>query len=287
MNRPLALIEGNLALPNALPLNGLPPPFGSTRRSAPADARREPQRAAPSLRNNRIPPGVKFLFFYKLPQARDLSHRFHEQLADARCNQEMNRVRPRSSRSDHVLGAAIFVGCSIALAWLLATCTTHSADDKTTATVAQPDAYVHGSPHTTDPAKRAPAAAQDVKPIVPTAVEALPKVGHPPAAEVISPAPKAKVALPRTPVQMPPRLGTHSAARASVSAQPEWTTRTAPARETADQASLLDWAAQQRRANIATRATVPAPLDSDWSAHITQRRITDDPRAFHAGSAQN
>jgi hypothetical protein len=36
-------------------------------------------------------------------------------------------VKPRSTRADHILGAIIFAGCSVALAWLLATCTTHDA----------------------------------------------------------------------------------------------------------------------------------------------------------------
>jgi hypothetical protein len=48
---------------------------------------------------------------------------------------------------------------------------------------------------------------------------------------------------------------------------------------------LLDWAAQQRRANITTRARIPVPKDTDWSAHLTQRRITDDPEAFGTSGA--
>jgi hypothetical protein len=46
MNRPLALIQGNLALPNARLLRGLPPPYGVHRWPPRNAAHRRPQPAA-------------------------------------------------------------------------------------------------------------------------------------------------------------------------------------------------------------------------------------------------
>jgi hypothetical protein len=68
--------------------------------------------------------------------------------------------------------------------------------------------------------------------------------------------------------------------------QPEWTASPASADDTVERAALLDWAAQQRRANVTTRASVPVPGDTDWNARMTQRRITDNPDAFRADHAQ-
>lgn len=306
MTRPLALIDGNLALPNAWSLGGLPPPFGSSRRPASAAARGEAQRAAittaeraiqnavqrkaPLLRGSRVPPGAKFRFFYKLPQKRDLSYRFDEQLAETRGYLGSDRRRPRSSRWDHMLGAAIFVGCSIALAWLLITYTTQSADYVTKAAMVRPELSVHGNPLTAYPAKPALEAAQEVRPVVPvvqTAASSVPKAVQHRAPTIAQSAPKAKAALPRTPARTPPRRSPQPASRASLSAQPEWNARPVPADETAERAALLDWAARQRRANITERATVPVPADTDWNARMTQRRITDNPLAFHTSRAQN
>ncbi|REE23309.1 hypothetical protein B0G71_6558 [Paraburkholderia sp. BL27I4N3] len=153
MNRPLALIEGDLALPSLRPFDALPPPFGSWRRQARTAARREPQpaahvaaqqviqnamrRSASPASRGLVPPGAKVLFLYKLPQQPDHSHRFEEQLAEARYYLGMGGARPSSTRSDHVLGAAIFASCSIALAWLLATCAKHDADRTTAAASAR------------------------------------------------------------------------------------------------------------------------------------------------------
>lgn len=138
MNRPLALIEGALALPSSRPLSGLPPPFGSWRRSASYTQERVPQPAMPGVPQymprpqprRRNPPNNRFRFFYKLPQRPNSDSRFDEQLAEARHYLQADYVRPHSSRSDRMLGAAIFVGCSIALAWLLATCSTHEVADQ-------------------------------------------------------------------------------------------------------------------------------------------------------------
>ena len=71
----------------------------------------------------------------------------------------------------------------------------------------------------------------------------------------------------------------------STSQQPDWTARPPSATDTAERAALLDWATQQRRANITTGARIPVPKDTDWSAHLTQRRITDNPEAFGTSGA--
>lgn len=74
------------------------------------------------------------------------------------------------------------------------------------------------------------------------------------------------------------------ATRPSVSKQSEWTARPSAEKSDAiDQAALLNWAAQQR-AHVTTRAAVPVSGDNDWNARMTQRRITDNPEAFRAGS---
>ncbi|MFL9911618.1 hypothetical protein [Paraburkholderia sp. RL17-337-BIB-A] len=158
MNRPLALIEGDLAFPKPRPFDGLPPPFGSRRRAPRAAAQnaaqREPQPAAQTeaqqaihdavqrkerpARQSPFPPGVKHILFYKAPPQRSDTHRFDAEMAEAKRYLEMGKIRPRSSRSDYIIGATIFLGCSIALAWLLATCTTRDAEKPTTLAVTQP-----------------------------------------------------------------------------------------------------------------------------------------------------
>ncbi|MDR6411080.1 UNVERIFIED_ORG: hypothetical protein ABIC62_004372 [Burkholderia sp. 1595] len=140
------MIEGDLALPSARSLAGLPPPYGSGRR--PVQARREPQpaaltaaqraiqdavqRAEPLASRSRLPSDAKYIFLYKAPQRRDYSYSFDAQLAEARRYLDAGKQRSSSSRADHVAGAAIFVSCSIALAWLLITSATPDADSATT-----------------------------------------------------------------------------------------------------------------------------------------------------------
>ena len=72
---------------------------------------------------------------------------------------------------------------------------------------------------------------------------------------------------------------THPAARPAVSTQPEWSTSASHSHETAstDDAPWLNGSVQQRQP--ATRAATP--LDNSRNVHMTQRRITDDPSAFH------
>lgn len=327
MNRPLALIEGDLALPSSRPLAGLPPPFGSRRRSASGSEQRTPRSASPGVRSyaaspirrGKKPPNAKFLFFYKLPPQPDFSTHFDEQLAEARHYLAADRPRPSSSRSDHVLGAAIFMGCSMALAWLLATCSTPDATNKLTTAAREPAAAaqsragaVHpasalvadaqrqqpatqapqlmGAPHTI--AQHAPAQAN-------TSLEAAhrdePRLsahvpGHLAARTVLAKIDRPQGMARMTHTQVASRMALtrsfNSQTRASVSKQPEWTASVSSASESAERTALLAWATQQRRATVATRASVPARGDTDWNAHMTQRRITENPAAFQAGRAQ-
>ncbi|ASW02175.1 hypothetical protein [Paraburkholderia aromaticivorans] len=331
MNRPLALIEGDLALPIARPFDTLPPPFGSRRRPARVAGQRELQPAARvnaqqaiqnaaqrselAARNGSLPPGVKFLLFYKLPQPREHSPRFDEQLAEARYYLEMGRARPCSTRSDHVLGAAIFAGCGIALAWLLATCTTHDAA-KVTATaltqpvvVRQPVEFAGTIAQTEPPAVNSePKAASEV----PTPTNTTPGTtfGHvrmpePQRVEHLAPRPVTRASTHQTvqnrsakadrPVpivrfskaQVEGRLALsrtiRPATQPSASRSPEWAAGRSSASDAAERAALFDWAVQQRRAAIITHADLPTPVDTDWSARMTQRRITDNPNAFQSG----
>ncbi|MGY6124044.1 hypothetical protein ACW9YV_00670 [Paraburkholderia strydomiana] len=74
--------------------------------------------------------------------------------------------------------------------------------------------------------------------------------------------------------------------RLSLSSQPGTATSQSSANDSVERAALRDWAVQQRRANVSVRASGPAPGDIDWNAHMTQRRITDNPAAFQTGHSQ-
>lgn len=318
MNRPLELIQGALALPSARPLSGLPPPFGSWRRSTSHTQQRAPQPAVPGVpryavsanRRGRIPQNAKILFFYKLPQRRDDPHRFDEQLAEAKRYLQADHTRPSSSRSDHILGAAIFVSCSIALAWLLATCSTHELAGSF-GTVARPStAAIQAGPVIVNPlANLRPELAKTASKAVETqstitqassSVKApLPAAAHPVEAPSLSQRAESqrstnssrhtvvadRVAKPR---QSTARLSRpiESPVRLSQSRQPETAASQSSANDSVERAASRDWAVQQRRANVSVRASVPAPGDIDWNAHMTQRRITDNPAAFQTGRAQ-
>ncbi|RKF34535.1 hypothetical protein [Paraburkholderia fungorum] len=402
MNRPLALIEGDLAIPKPRPFDGLPPPFGSRRRAAWDAAQRGPQLAARTVaqqaiqdavqrkpqpaRTSPFPPGVRHVLFYKAPPQRSDAHRFDAEMAEAKRYLEMGKVRPRSSRSDYVAGATIFLGCGIALAWLLVTCTTRDAEKATTLAVTRPVVSAGSSAsvdHSQEPVKLAQLAVEETQTdaqSVPLRASAVPTASSPSsvaavtkppssatsyAAAEVAPArsearhttvsvalapsgpnyavptvasashaknddtaPKValrserrelsqralqqptarastreagtsrpaiverKVAVARmTEAHVDERLALSSkarpATRPSVSKQPEWTARASAEGDTFDKAALLNWAAQQR-AHVTTRAAVPvpAPGDTDWSARMTQRRITDNPGAFQAGRDQ-
>ena len=305
MNRPPALIQGDLAFPNAWLLGGLPPPFGS-RRPVRATVQREPQPVEPaatqramwgkpaqpvSVGHGSFPLGAKFVLFYKLPQQRDPSDRFDAQLAEARRYLEAGKARPRSSRSDHVLGAAIFLGCSIALAWLLSTCAARDAGSAATVATTRP--AVHGAPQPQALGTLPKAERQGEPAQTPPRVE--PRVAAPtPGNDTASglPAqPARRIAVAHvTQAQAGERLAsTHSvrsATRPTMPKHPERAADSSSADDSAELTALLAWAAQQRRANVTSRATVPVPGDVGWTARMTQRRITDNADAFQTGFSQ-
>jgi hypothetical protein len=84
--------------------------------------------AAKPARASLFPPGVKHVLFYKAPPQRVQTHNIDALMEEAKRYLEMGKVRPRSSRSDHVLAASIFAGCTIALTWLLVTCSMKEAE---------------------------------------------------------------------------------------------------------------------------------------------------------------
>jgi hypothetical protein len=74
---------------------------------------------------------------------------------------------------------------------------------------------------------------------------------------------------------------TNPAAKPAASKQPEWAANAAPKATSSDDAPWLNWAAQPYRPSPGARAATP--LDNSWNDRMTQRRITDDPDAFHTG----
>lgn len=353
MNRPLALIEGDLALPSARPLGVLPPPFGLVPPEPLDVPQREPQRrpttAAQQAMQNAVqphgsprrrgpfPPNAKFLFFYRLPKRRDDSHKFEAQLAEARYYLDADKARPNSTRSDHLIGGAIFAACSIALAWLLATCTTHDAGKATSAATAAATSTAKSTAPSTATAVMPPAAStvsvqtrahpQDwAEPLRPpgriadatgtrvssattfarkttdatrlskavqkTVHADAPKPQHverlalhPGTRESTSQTPIASLSKPEIDSRVALSRAVQPAVRPSASKQPEWAARPTSANDAAERAALFDWAVQQRRASMTTRGTTSVPVDNDWNARMTQRRVLDNPDAFKTDSA--
>lgn len=195
MTKPLALIEGDLALPDARLLRSLPPPFGLRRQPARSAQQRDAQpltaaaeqqairtaaRHKTPVRQKPLPPGTIFRFFYKVRPPRDHSCHIDAQLAEARYYLDVGKTRVRSSRRDYVLGASIFAITGIALAWLLTSAAMRDADKSATTLIARP-AVVHSEKralqidqstriapavarNTVSAAKRAPVAARAVEP---------------------------------------------------------------------------------------------------------------------------
>ncbi|HEX7910393.1 MAG TPA: hypothetical protein VF534_20195 [Paraburkholderia sp.] len=315
MNRPLALIEGDLALPMTRPLEGLPPPFGSRRRLAQADARRAPrvaapteaqqailgalQRKAPPVGNSRLPAGVKHILFYKLPPQRDHFSRFDAQLVEAKRYLEMGKARPLSSRTDHVLAATIFVTCSIALAWLLATCTTHNADQAAMLAATRPAVHALSTQVANRPqgagvpaqqvAEDAQTVAQGEYPVIGSTPKTILSRRQTPTTGRLANVDRKAAVAPMSASHIVRRSASSGtvrpATRASVSRQPEWTTHSPAESDAADRAALFNWATQQRE-RITTRAAVTAIGDTDWNARMIQRRITDKPDAFQSDLGQ-
>ncbi|MFM0736936.1 hypothetical protein PQQ51_06790 [Paraburkholderia xenovorans] len=305
MNRPLALIEGNLAFPKPKPFDGLPPPFGSRRQDAQTASQHlmptPVQRSFWPAPAHRLPPRVRHILFYKAAPKRAEAYRFDAEMAEAKRYLEMGSGRPCSTRSDHLLAASIFAGCTIALTGLLMICSTKDtaialksparqtspkADSRQVATVsrkeqtAAPLPFAGPTTHAAQSAKATQTASY---------TEDQPKPAP-------RPAKRTRVAR-LTGVEVGQRIelnraltrAVKPAARPTLSQQPEWTARqTAAEAPSIDETALLKWADQQRRSTSTTRATVPVPTPggTDWNSHMTQRRITDNPDAFQANGAK-
>jgi hypothetical protein len=336
MNRPLALIEGNLAIPLPRPFDGLPPPFGARRRLMREAMHRTVNGATKPSRASLFPPGVKHVLFYKAPPKRVDAGRWDDVMAEAKRYLEMDTRRPRSSRSDHMLAASIFAGCSIALTWLLVTCSMHEATKLKSVTPtlvaaakprvdrAQPEAGpaavadTQAKLATSGPATSTSlvvAIKKHVAAAGPASVEAPPKAAASRAVQVdllLSPLAKSTTQLiSRQTVQRTVRAHDtvaqpsrpakrvsvarltqahanervalnrviHPATRPAVSTQPEWAASPSHTASASDDTPWLNWAAQQHRPAPTLRSATP--VDNTWNDRMTQRRITDDPAAFH------
>ncbi|SDF98210.1 hypothetical protein [Paraburkholderia phenazinium] len=355
MTRPMALIEGDLTIPLPRPYDGLPPPFGIRRRVMREAVHQAVRETAAPAQLDRFPPGVQHVLFYKAPPQRVDTGRWDAALAEAKRYLEMNTARPRSSRSDHLLAGAIFAGCTIALTWLLVTCSMKEAE-KAKAVPLAPAVLSAVSPHVDSPKPVAKPAVADTQTAVavektsPPAASAVTNVAAKPAdadaplaasisqlaqtgplpslvpkqvghVAALSPAEPKQTAqvLPRQTVQVsaheddtatspttPPKRvkvarlsethvkervalnrATRPVTQPAVSKQPEWTAGTSHSHSGAstDNAPWLNWSAQQLRPAPTIRQAAPVPGDSSWNDHMTQRRITDDPTAFHVGGS--
>ena len=335
MNRPLALIEGELALPNARLLHRWPPPFGVPRRPlqahmlcwAPPMAAATARPTVPKsgrgqrpLRRDPRPANNQFRFFYKLPKPFDFSRHFEAQLTEARYYLEADNARPRSSRSDHVLGATIFAACSIVLAWLLISRATHVADNATTVAMMPPVVHLqsvgastqHVAALASSVTRHDPPAASPVPRATPHSermpvsqttdsanAEQLPQHVEPYEAARVSnydEAPRrtakstgaptiTRLSKPQIDKRLALSRSLHPSAQPSVSAQPEWTALSPETDDATELTSLREWAAQQRRIDLTTRASVSTE-DTGWNDRMTQRRLTDNPDAFIPRAAQ-
>jgi hypothetical protein len=194
----------------------------------------------------------------------------------------------------------IFLAGSIALAWLLTATATRDADKTATIAIAQPQASAGVAQPSVEvalkPARSARVAAaptpkfafrSESKPSLQALLPAKPNANS-----------KSTSTRPRKSQFDEHRAATHAirpARRSVASTQPERPPRSSPDAtddDAIDQAAWLDWTIaqqQHRRASVATRANTSAPAsnDTDWNAHMTQRRITDNPSVFAGPSAQN
>ncbi|WP_345815544.1 hypothetical protein AAGS40_24205 [Paraburkholderia sp. PREW-6R] len=283
------------------------------------------------------PPPPKFVFLYKLPSPPDVSERFASHLAEVRRYLEPARARHQSSRSDHVLGVTIFVACSIALAWLLATCSAHDGGRPAivaSSSLASPTKAVPAGVHARDqveaaspridtalkapleaperarqsarrrgPQSLSPAASTIPQTPLPTTLE--PLVQQIPQSQKLAKA-SASAAMPRHTAKAKRRITvagqvTHNARSANLppaaptlsglferfppadpSTTLQTTARPSSKADSVAQMALSAWAARQRSPRMSTRARIHVPAESDWNGHMTQRRITDNPKAFQS-----
>jgi hypothetical protein len=302
MTRPLAVIEHDLSIPLPRPFDGLPPPFGS-RRNPMREAVQRVVRGTSGPRARRIvPPGVTHLLVFKLRPRRIDTSLYDAALAEAKLYLDGNQARPRSSRSDRVLSALIFAGCSIALTWLLITCTTNKAGNKD-AMDATPQAPSIADQRTQQPEATASTATTNVSALTapraqatpPQAMQMAPKpsrelVAQPDRGTNIQSPTLAKRAkanhLSSNPVseRVASNRSIHRAMHQKASPQPEWNIATKSSQKqnpnSAENANTpwINWSTPQQ-----PRPTMRAsmPVDNHWNDHMTQRRITDDPAAFN------
>lgn len=341
MTRPLALIEGDLSIPLPRPYDGLPPPFGSRQNLMRDAVRRAVSEATRSRIRSIIPPSVKHVLFYNARPQRIDTSRYDAALEEAKQYLEAGNIRHRSSRGDRVLSASIFAGCTIALTWLLITCSMKHEDkakalaaastagsvasqrtgqaklssqiaiaDTQRATAVQGNAspqtlaeagHVNSTKVTNDVDKRSafshPDRAAPHGTRVPKSTRAMvPKQAARVMArsETITPAPPA-TRVNHVKVQSlhgnrfnESRALNHelySPGHSVPSVQRDLPVKPLPAQKQIQKPNMsaanatpwLNWTTAQQRP-IMRAAT---PVESHWSDHMTQRRITDDPAAFN------
>ncbi|WP_297352224.1 hypothetical protein [Paraburkholderia sp.] len=311
MNRPLALIDGDLALPTFRPFDNVPPPFGAYGRAVKAAVKKTVRQIANAEPNRRFLTGTKHIFWYQTSPPREHNEHFDAILAEAKRYLSTDTVRYSSSRLDYVLGAAIFAWCSIGFCWLLATCSTPNTE-KTKSGVAK--TIASASPHVTRgsvsriaPTKTSPSTPEKLGT---TVVPPLDRIANKPSQSADSPRAdqptmtqsvahehaalspqkfRTRVHVPRmTEANVRARVALNRRARPathpSISAQPEWTVQPSRTGDASRQTEWLDWAARGHRAPVQVNS---APFDQHWNDHMTQRRITDDPAAFHVVPGRN
>jgi hypothetical protein len=308
MNGPFALIGGDLALPLLRPFDGVPPPFGAYGTATKAAAQKAVRQNDESA-DGRRPTKVRHTFFYQPVPPRAKAGNFDAAMEEVRRYLSMETVRHKSSRSDYLLGAAIFVGYGIGLSWLLATSSMPEME-KSKPTAVKPGLImapnVSGQrPSTITPLKTTPRtpprAATKPEPAVTQASAGTakpdgqtwdaPQAGNrklmPFAAQekfVLAPqkaGARVGVAhLSDAHVQARMRLNRKArpVAHPSASAQPEWMRGAASNGQGGEQAGSLVWAARHQRAPVEVYAAPSS--DEHWDGHMTQRRVMDDPDAF-------
>jgi hypothetical protein len=271
MNRPLARIEGGLAIPRVLPFDDLPPPFGTRRRNS---ARGHGKPGADAVK---VPPATLHRFRYPTRPKRHDTRPFEAAMAEARAWLEADAT-PCKRRSNYLQGLLIALAGSIVLAWLwmssLAPRTVPGARDEAHESVVE---------HVQLGALRADAVALAARrPVEPAAERSQQEL------------------TPRVVAATPPVTGrriTASPARSGIrSTQPGGVTRPELAAQKTAQRSSGDevlsrpdslpaqWADLSSRQSLALVAMHRSAAidDSDWNAHLTQRRVTDIPDAFQA-----
>jgi hypothetical protein len=319
MTRSHSPVAGDLMVPVPRPFNRLPPPFGSIHperheavrqavreRSSPEESGRPRLTIRQSLSGNVKLRGID-------------ARRWEAALAEAQRYLEPEPFRRRSSRADYLLAASIFAGGSIALAWLLMTASQNGAEPINAANRASASLYAEGlqtatAEENSSPLTSSAVASGKVKRVAKEEVPGTALSSKAPERVVeIIPRQTARLSTPHEEVSASPtrptkrvklaqlsadhingrmslNRATYPSARATVSKQPEWTTTTRTNHRHNDTASddassdVAPWL------NVSTKALQPIPkpnptstasTDTSWNDHMTQRRITDDPAAFH------